>query len=78
MRRYVPGPDSCSAQNHGELTASNSCRSRPRHHLFGMSILARITSDDVLDTTYEWLCRTHSLLLCHHSDRYPVSSIVAN
>ena len=25
-----------------------------------MSILARITSDDLLDTTYEWLCRTHS------------------
>jgi hypothetical protein len=29
----------------------------PRHHLLGMPILAQITSDDVLDTAYGWLCR---------------------
>lgn len=29
----------------------------PRDHLFGMPILSQITSDDVLYTAYEWLCR---------------------
>ena len=28
-----------------------------RHHLFGMTILAQLASDDVLDSAYEWLCR---------------------
>jgi hypothetical protein len=29
----------------------------PRHHLFGMPILAQLASDHVLDMAYEWLCR---------------------
>ena len=29
----------------------------PRHHLIALPILAQITSDDVLDSAYEWLCR---------------------
>jgi len=29
----------------------------PRHHLFGIPILAQLASDDVLDSAYEWLCR---------------------
>jgi hypothetical protein len=28
-----------------------------RHHLSRVTILAQLTSDDVLDTAYEWLCR---------------------
>jgi len=28
-----------------------------RHHLFGMTLLADITSDEVLDSAYDWLCR---------------------
>ena len=29
----------------------------PRHHLFGVTILAQLVSDDVLDSAYAWLCR---------------------
>jgi RNA-directed DNA polymerase len=29
----------------------------PRYHLSRVTILAQLTSDDVLDTAYEWLCR---------------------
>ncbi len=28
-----------------------------RHHLSRVTILAQLTSDDVLDAAYEWLCR---------------------
>src|ERR1700730_13376867 len=38
------GPDSCTAQESRRLNGSNSCRSRPRQQLFGMTILAQITS----------------------------------
>jgi hypothetical protein len=27
-----------------------------RHHLVGMPILAQLTSDNVLDSAYDWLC----------------------
>jgi hypothetical protein len=28
-----------------------------RHDFVGMTFLDQLTSDDVLDTAYEWLCR---------------------
>ena len=36
--------------------ATHALQQRPGV-FFGMPILAQITSDDVLDSAYEWLCR---------------------
>ena len=44
-------------QRSGRLYGSILVAPDPRHHLYGMPILAQITSDDVLDSAYEWLCR---------------------
>lgn len=33
------------------------CRFNLRHHLIGMTIVAQLASDDVLDAAYQWLCR---------------------
>src|SRR5437879_1908925 len=52
-----PTPDPCTAQKSRRGGGSFLVVSDPRHHLFGMPILAQLASDHVLDTAYEWLCR---------------------
>jgi hypothetical protein len=39
------------------LTGNILVVSNLRHHLSFMTALAQITSDDMLDSAYEWLCR---------------------
>jgi hypothetical protein len=55
--RFVPLSDSCAAQKSRTGGGSFLVVSDSRHHLFGMSILAQIVSDDRLAAAYEWLCR---------------------
>jgi hypothetical protein len=41
-----------------------------RHHLFGMTTLAQLASDDVLDSAYGWLCRlVRARSLENHPDK---------
>ena len=42
-----------SGRLHGSILVAPNLR----HHLLGITILAQITSDAVLDSAYEWLCR---------------------
>jgi hypothetical protein len=44
-------------KSRGDSHGSILVVSDPRHHLFGMPILAQLASDHVLDTAHEWLCR---------------------
>jgi hypothetical protein len=44
-------------QEKDTLTGNILVVSNLRHHLSFMTILAQITSDAVLDSAYEWLCR---------------------
>jgi hypothetical protein len=57
QRREVPTTDSCTAEKSGKLHGSIPVAPKLQHRLFGMSILAQITSDNVLGSAHQWLCR---------------------
>jgi len=55
---YGPVSDSCGAAiKSWKLNGIVLVVPNLRQHLFDMSILAQLASDDVLDSAYEWLCR---------------------
>ena len=48
---------SCAATKWGSDNGIGLVVPNLRQHLSGMSILAQLASDDVLESAYEWLCR---------------------